>query len=342
MIVLRPIRLADLEPLVRLLDRTTFGLTTLPSDRELLQERILESLHSFLRQPRKPGGETYLFVLDDQEAARLMGTCGVISKVGGFEPFYAYRLETDVRESKILGIRSERRVLHLVREHSGPSEIGSLFLAPPYRRGGLGRFLSLARFVFMAEFRECFEPIVIAEMRGVIDHLGRAPFWEALGRHFFDIDYPKADYLSMKDKRFIAELMPVHPIYITLLPQEAQEVIGQVHPETRPALRLLEGEGFRFGGMVDIFEGGPILQATLDEIRTIQESRKEAVGEMSEEELSGETCILANTSLDFRACLGTIAPLPGGGVRVPKAVASALDLHVGDPVRYAPLRPRKV
>ncbi len=145
----------------------------------------------------------------------------------------------------------------------------------------------------MAEFGDWFKPAVIAEMRGVVDGTGHAPFWEALGRHFFGIDFPLADYLSMKDKRVIGELMPPHPIYIDLLPREVQGILGEVHPETRPALEILQAEGF----------------------------------------------ILSNARIDFRACLGTLEELPGGGVRIPQKAARALGVGPGDAVRYAPLRP---
>src|SRR5262249_22653987 len=158
--------------------------------------------------------------------------------------FYAYRIEKAVHESDVLKVRKEVPFLKLVTEHNGPCEIGSLFLAPSYRRDGNGRFLSLVRFLFMAEQPKRFDPVVIAELRGVIDDLGHSAFWDALGRHFFEVEYPTADYLSMVNKKFIADLMPSHPIYIPLLPKEAQAVIGQVHEQTRPALKILEDEGF--------------------------------------------------------------------------------------------------
>src|SRR5205807_6339316 len=68
---------------------------------------------------------------------------------------------------------------------------------------------------------------------------------------------PISDYLSMVNKKFIADLMPTHPIYIPLLPKEAQEAIGQVQEQTRPAVKILEEEGFKVSGMVDIFDAGP-------------------------------------------------------------------------------------
>ena len=340
MIIIRPIEPSDLDSLSALADLTLFGLTTLPRDRALLRERIHESRRSFESKTKKPRGETYLFVMEDRQTGRVVGTCGIDAKVGGFEPFYAYLIETTLHESKVLNIRKEIRMLHLLQEHSGPSEIGSLFLSPEYRKSGNGRLLSLFRFMFMAEFRERFESQVIAEMRGVIDENGGSAFWEALGRHFFDVDFPRADYLSMKDKRFIAELMPTHPIYIDLLPQDARAVIGEVHPKTRPALRMLQKEGFQFSGMVDIFDGGPVMTSPLENIRTVRERAKTTVSEITNEGVPSEGLLLTNTDPDFRACVAPIAFVPDGGARINKTTAEALLLKAGGEMCFSPLRAR--
>src|SRR5690606_31888846 len=125
--VIRPVRLGDLDALLDLSRLTGFGLTTLPRDRTLLQRRIRESNRAFSRaDDDPPGGEAFLFVMEDQASGEIVGTTGVASKVGGFEPFYAYKLETTVQESKTLGVRKEIQTLHLVTEHNGPCEIGSL------------------------------------------------------------------------------------------------------------------------------------------------------------------------------------------------------------------------
>ena len=188
MLVIRPIALTDLSPLEALSALTGYGLTTLPRDSALLRRRIRSSTRGFekLIDDDRPRGETYLFVLEDLATGKIAGTSGIVSKVGGFEPFYAYRIEMQVHESKMLNVRKEIRALHLVEDHDGPCEVGSLFLSPEYRRGGAGRLLSLCRFLFMAQFREYFDPEVIAEMRGVVDDNGHSPLWEALGRHFFE------------------------------------------------------------------------------------------------------------------------------------------------------------
>ena len=71
--------------------------------------------------------------------------------------------------------------------------------------------------------------------------------------------------------------MPKYPIYVNLLSEEAQAVIGKVHDKTKPALQLLETEGFSCRGYVDIFDGGPTVEAHLQHIRTAQASRKMTV-----------------------------------------------------------------
>ena len=198
--------------------------------------------------------------------------------------------------------------------------------------------LSLFRFLFIAEFRERFESTIIAEMRGVVDDNGRSPFWEAVGRHFFDMDFPKADYLSVKDKRFIADLMPQSPIYIPLLPKDSQEVIGQVHPSTRPALRMLESEGFKSSGLVDIFEAGPIIMARIEEIRVVREKRKATLESVTDAHIDSPDYIVTNPREDFRACLGSVEPVSESGVRVNKQTAELLELNPGDRLLFSPVK----
>lgn len=339
MIVIRPVTEADLDQLEHLATVAGFGLTTLPKDRALLGKRICHSVESFTKQSEKPAGELYLFVMEDLANGRLVGTSGIVSKVGGFEPFYAYRIETSVHESKMLQVRKEIQSLHLVQEHSGPCEIGSLFLDPQYRRSSNGRVLSLARFLFMAQHSGHFEPQVIAEMRGVVDRQGRSPFWEALGRHFFEVEYPTADYLSMLNKKFIADLMPKHPIYIPVLPATAQDVIGKTHRNTEPAKHLLEAEGFVFSGMVDIFEAGPVLVCARDKIRSVKESRTATVQRLSDDKPDSQTYIIGNTQLDFRACQGPLSINDDGTVELNKLTAMALRVKVGQRIRYVAMRP---
>ena len=342
MLVIRPVRGDDIDQLLELTKLATFGLTTLPNDRKLLEQRVHDVLRGFEKvEGEEPRGESYLFVMDDTDTGKVIGTTGVVSKVGGFLPFYAYRIETTVHESKMLNVRKEIPTLHLVMEHNGPCEIGSLFLHPDYRKGGNGRTLSLVRFLFIVEHTDFFDPEVIAEMRGVIDERGRSAFWDAIGKHFFDLEFPKADYLSIVNKEFIGDLMPRHSIYIPLLPREAQEVIGKVHEFTQPALKILQGEGFRFHNMVDIFEAGPVVSCPRDEIRTVRESIKAPIVQITNDPIESPRYIVSNARREFRACQCNLAFDGHGGVILTSPVAEALNLDVGDNVRCATLRPEK-
>ncbi len=341
MIIVRPVRREDLSAIVDLAGTVDAGLTTLPHDPRLLQRLVNRASDGFARDVEQPGGEHYLFVAEDVRTQKLAGTSGIVSRVGGFEPFYAYEVRRDVHESAALHVRKEIEALHLMAEHDGPSEIGTLFLHPDYRRRGLGALLSKARFLFMAEHRHAFASPVIAELRGVSDARGHVPFWDAVGRHFFDVDFQRADYLSVQDKKFIAELMPSHPLYIPLLPPEAQQAIGQVHEQTRPALRILEHEGFVFNGKVDIFDAGPIVSCPLGRIRSVRTSRTGPVRSIGPLENRPPTHVIATASTDrreFLAGLGAVHLDAHGQLRIEEQTDGALPVTAGDVVRYAPLR----
>jgi arginine N-succinyltransferase len=120
MVVIRAAAKNDLDPLVELASQAGVGLTNLPKDRSLLKKRIDRSLASFGALPiDRPGGESYLFVMEDIETKRVVGACGIVSKVGGYEPFYSYQIETSVFESKVIKINREVPILKLVEQHDG-------------------------------------------------------------------------------------------------------------------------------------------------------------------------------------------------------------------------------
>lgn len=335
----RPVTENDIDAVVRLSARADFGLTTLPCDVDYLTGRIKRAHRAFSAIPDEPQGENYLFVLENDEG-EIIGTSGIVSRVGGFEPFYAYELRPAVRRSEKLGVERSIQVLHLSAQHDGPCEIGTLFLSPAHRSGGLGALLSKTRFLFMAEHPDAFAENVIAEMRGVSDDSGVAPFWEGVGRHFFEIDFPKADWLSIVDKSFIAELMPTDPIYVPLLPKEVQDVIGRVHPATEPALRILEGEGFTRTNHVDIFDAGPVVGCPLREIRSVRESLVAEVSGIFVGDADAPSAIVCRQAGGFRAALGQVRPGIDGTVELAEPCATTLAVAPGDRVRYVTRPPK--
>ncbi len=338
--IIRPVEPRDLDQLHQLAQLTQYGLTTLPKDRTIFEKRVKQSLRSFDDlNDADPQGQLYLFVMEEPESGKIVGTCGIVSKVGGFKPFYAFRVVKEVQHSTVLGSQHEHQVLTLLKNHDGPTEIGSLFLHPDYRGGGNGRVLSLSRFLFLAQWPKLFEKEVIAEMRGVVDEHGNSPFWEAIGIHFFGIDFPHADMLSLINKDFIEELIPRHPVYVDLLPEEAKASIAQVHTNTLPARRLLESEGFRYDDLVDIFEAGPVLHCQRDQIRIVRESCLLPVKAISHP-LPSEAprYLVAAIEPTFRVTSGVLIP-HDDGVLVDRELAEEMGLEPGQMVRFAPLKP---
>lgn len=334
--LIRLVETTDLDSLVRLAGETTFGLTTLTPDPERLSGRINDSL----------SGKAPLLVMVDTASDRLIGTAGLLTHVGDaerVEPFYAYRLERSVHHSDTLNVHNEVRTLHLVKLFDGPTELGTLFLHPDFRGGGQGRVLSLSRFMLVARDPDQYDRQFIAELRGVIDENGRSPFWDAVGRHFFQVDFPIADILSSRDKRFIAELMPTHPIYVPLLSKEAQAVIGRVHRKTEPALRLLESEGFHFAKMIDIFDAGPCVRCDRNAIRTLMESSTcQVIDIVDSLDSSNMDTLVATVNGPFR-CVGCPAGRRDGGnaggeISLDRETATNLRIDVGDSVIVSPLK----
>ena len=273
MIIVREVTTDDLDALWELIGRANTGMTSLNIDKSQLADRIERSHFAFRRTMEKPEGAPYVFVMQDLDSGSLIGTSCIFSKTGGFEPFYAYRLVTEVSHSDLLQQSYDTRSLQLVKIHNGPTEIGSLFLLPEYRGKGCGKLLSMSRFAYMAQKPKRFSSVTIAEMRGFLNEENRSPIWDAIGAHFFKMDFPRADSLSMIDKQFIEDLMPKYPIYLELLPEPAKSALGQVHNQTKAALAMLEAQGFRRNDMVDIFDGGPVVECPTAQILAIKNSR---------------------------------------------------------------------
>ena len=126
----------------------------------------------------------------------MAGICAIEVAVGLNDPRYNYRVGTLVHASKELNVYNALPTLFLSNDHTGSSELCTLFLDPEWRKEGNGYLLSKSRFMFMAAFRDKFNDKVVAEMRGVINEHGYSPFWQSLGKRFFSMDFSRADFLS--------------------------------------------------------------------------------------------------------------------------------------------------
>lgn len=337
--IVRPGTGADHGKVWELLEALPDFLTSLPKDTDYLRKRLRLSERSFHPDIEEPGPEQYFFVLEEVASGRLVGTAALIARVGGYEPFFTYRIENEHFAHSPLGIEKDVPLLRLEANHDGPTEIGSLFLHPESRRGGLGRLLSLSRFLFVAAFPQRFRPEVIAELRGYLDENGRSAFWDTVVASFFEREFHEADYHSgLGNKDFIRDLMPRHPIYLPLLPYAVQKVIGEVHRDTVPARKLLEREGFAWSHEVDVFDAGPLLRAETQKIRTVQACVTRKLAVIREVSPDAERYLLGNSQVAFRSCVAGVELTNDGAVLLGPETAAALRIQNGDTVQVAPLR----
>jgi arginine N-succinyltransferase len=333
MLVVRPVRSHDHAELLALAKLAGIGMTSLPPDSHVLEQKIQRAVASFQGKPEYERGESFLFVLEDDESGRLIGTTGIVAHVGLRRPFYSYKLSTIVQASRDVNIYSLQKVLHMVNDYTGASEIGSLFLSPDFRKDGLGRFLSRCRYLVIAEFPHLFDTRVISEIRGVQDAEGESPFYNNLARHFFQMDFKEADFIhATQGGQFIADLMPKYPIYVNLLPASAQAVIGEPFAASKPAKGLLEKEGFTNQGYVDVFDAGPTMQADAASIHTVAHSRSMLVSGVKKQ-ISGDHWMIANSVFsDFRMVHAPLECLEDSVV-ISEDAARALRVQSGDKVR---------
>lgn len=332
----RPATGEDFKAIYQMAKLTGGGFTNLPADRATLVAKLARSDASFGRKDDTQGGDLYVFVLEELKTGKIRGTCQVFGQVGVVQPFYSYHLSTLTQSSPELGKTFRNQTLTLTTDLEGSSEVGGLFLHPEVRAGGWGALLARCRYLFIKQHRARFGDRVLAELRGVMDEAGNAPFWDALAGRFFGMTFPEADeFNAVHGTKFIADLMPKTPIYVSLLAESGRAVMGLPHPSGRAALRMLEEEGFTFDRYIDIFDGGPTVTAATDQIRTIRESETETVCEIGG---GGKLkMIVASGRLhDFRACSASVKRVPRQGICIDQEAAELLEVKVGDQVIAVP------
>jgi arginine N-succinyltransferase len=339
MMIIRPLMETDADALLNLAHKAGVGFTSLPANPDRIASKIEASLAAFSGQVDLSSEQSYVFVLEDTEAAKVVGICGIESTIGLSTPWYSYRIGTLVHSSRELSVHNTFPTLYLSNDQTACAEVCTLFLDPDYRHSKNGHLLSKSRFLFLAQFSQRFETKIIAEMRGVSDSQGQSPFWDGLGAHFFDMPFADADRLTgLGKKEFIAELMPRHPLYINLLPQSAQEVIGKVHDNTLPARKMLEDEGFRYQGYVDIFDAGPTLETQVQDIRAVRDSQLYPIIIANQTPVGAALYLVSNTSLDRYRCTTACISIPeSGSVCISQELADTLQITAGETLRAVPL-----
>ncbi|HTG39661.1 arginine N-succinyltransferase [Sphingomonas sp.] len=329
---IRAARDEDLQPLYEMAKLTGGGFTNLPPDKPALRAKLERSDEAFARTDDILRDDLFVLVLENAATGDVRGTCQIFTQVGQRWPFYSYRIGTITKRSEELGRTFRSEILNLANDLEGSSEVGGLFLHPGERAGGLGMLLARSRYLFIAMHRARFADRILAELRGVIDEKGGSPFWDGVAGRFFGMNFQDADqFNATHGNQFIADLMPKHAIYIAMLTETARAAIGLPHPSGRAAMRMLEGEGFRHDGYIDIFDGGPTMTARTDTVKSIRDARRATVASLAE---GGEARLVASGRLgDFRCAFGKVGD-GDDGVTLDPDCAALLGVEVGGTVLH--------
>jgi arginine N-succinyltransferase len=337
----------DEEPLLALAGH--LNTVNLPDDRQSVRDLLQHAEQSFA------GGisaakRKYVFLLWDLERQIAIGSSSIIAQLGRRDaPYIYFDVLDEERYSKSLDKHFHHTVLRLGFSYKGPTELGGLVMAPQERGAPerLGRFVSYARFAFIAGRREAFRDQLLAELLPPLEPDGTSHLWEALGRRFTGMSYAEADRLSSRDKDFIRDLFPLGEIHTSLFDDRARDVIGRVGGQTLGVERMLRAVGFRYARRVDPFDGGPHFVAPTEEVTLIQQSRKvelrgtlESAPEAAAEQPAAQLGVVLRylPSVPFaRSVQCEFRWAEPEGVRLPQAVCGHLGLEQGVELVLTPL-----
>ena len=322
----------------------------LPDSSESISQIIEHSMKSFLGKISDPRKCEYVFVLEDLEQKQVVGTSMIIGQLGRRDaPYIYFDVRSEEKYSSSLDKHFHHTVLRIGYSYNGPTEIGGIVLVPDYRLvpERLGQFLSYVRFLFIAMHRERFRDEILAELLPPLQPDGTSILWEALGRNFTGMTYMEADKLSKKNKEFIKALFPEGDVYASLLPDDAQKVIGEVGTQTKGVEKLLRRIGFRYCERIDPFDGGPHFLANTDDITLVTASQKlRLVDTKRQTSLPGqsdhvrERAVVATETKEPPFWKSVLVPCQerDGGIVLEAADAAAIDAKVGDEVMFLPIR----
>lgn len=272
-VYVRPCRLTDLDALEQLAYDSPVGLTSLPEDRDTLARRLARSEESFARPVSEPGAEEYLFALVSEDQ-QLLGVSGILARAGTQEPYFNFRREWHQTCSQALAETRVMERLVLSTENAGKSVFSAFFIGAGHQTLFNTELLARARSLYMALQPQRFCEQVIVEFVGIADAQAESPFWNAIGKAFFAMEYDEAEHLNAtRRKHFIGELIPQHPIYVDLLPATARAVLGDYDRAFAWVHQVAMAEGFGPTAFIDIFDAGPCYQIARDQLRSLRESQ---------------------------------------------------------------------
>lgn len=335
---IRDARSSDIDDVFKL--SAFLNTVNLPNNRDELERVIGVSERSFSMIESDPTKRCFLFVLVEK-GGRVIGTSQIFAKHGTLaSPHIFFHVDYDERYSETLKKYFRHRTLRISQSYDGPTEIGSLVLDQSFRNvpEKLGQNLSYVRFLFMSMMPECFSHRVLAELLPPLGPNFESALWDAVGRHFTGLEYYEADIISRNNKEFIKMLFPSGEIHVSLLPEAAQEVIGQVGRNSKGAAHLLSKIGFCYSHRVDPFDGGPHFEAQMQEISLVKNAHhlhasthNSAPSSLGDFGLCGHFDQTRASGERFLACASSFV-VDGNHLIVPEETLEALRINRHDAI----------
>ncbi|MEC7452475.1 MAG: arginine N-succinyltransferase, partial [Pseudomonadota bacterium] len=138
---------------------------------------------------------------------------------------------------------------------------------------------------------------------------------------------------AVNGNQFIADLMPKLPLYVNMLPKEAQSAIGKPHNDGQPAMAMLEKEGFKFTNYIDIFDGAPSMEAEVLSLKTVKSTRQVRIKvcEGTKRVTESKMTLVATLSQPFYAMMAETEEQDEIAV-ISRKTAQALNVSSGDTI----------
>ncbi|KJK13126.1 hypothetical protein UB46_40375 [Burkholderiaceae bacterium 16] len=336
--IARPAVDNDASALFALAQRASPHVHTLPRTREGIDDAISRSAEALARSVDMPGDERYQMVLERPDGT-LAGAASISAAAGAAGAYFSYRNDVIHHVSRDLGITNNVHVLSLCSDLTAHSQLSGFLVETPEEDAWAGPLLSRSRLMLAAADRRRFADDFFVCLSGQTRADHSSPFWDAIGGKFFNMDYLSAEraVCGARNGTLFVELMPHYPVYVSLLPDDAQEVIGQLHPAAAYPFDILSAEGFEAERYVDIFDGGPILEAHASRLQTLATVCTLTV-EPGAEDQPTETCLVASTGplARFRCTVAHGAiELDRGRIALSAQTMESLRVSPGDAVIVA-------
>jgi arginine N-succinyltransferase len=334
MYTVRPIRRADLAALTTLWLRSRHSRTPprMPATAAALECLFEQLLALPQSDAARPGRAMYGMVLSADANDEVLGCVVLAARAGCDGAYYAFRRDL-LRQGAPHPIRvDELPTLTLCAGLTRHADLLRHYMAPDVDDEAHALLLH-ACVLFAASTATRFAPSCLIALPGPQEP-AETPFWDAIGARFFKskLDTVERALGHTRTHPCIVKMMPHFPIYVPVLPLEAQLAIGRAGARHAPMALSLTEYGFVHDRYLDLLDGGPIFIASQAALAATLGRRRKTVRIEPDVAPGGRRYLLANRCPhDFRATLGAGAQLSGDtALALDAGLAERLRVGAGD------------